>query len=199
MFTLGILKILYSFARLYFKSLIMIKLIKKYLLKQCLKNHQAVREKTIISLEQARTMGILCQITDEESYKEVYDLFSKLHSPKRTLWLMGYINQKEVPYYCLQQLSVDYFSNKNLNWYGKPDFPQLHDFIKKDFDILIDFSRNDLLPLRYILTASNAKLIVGANEYVQELYDVFIKDEANIDSLKLLETIHNYLIKLTGV
>jgi len=176
----------------------MINHIKKHFLKRCLKNHKAVREKRIVSLEQTRTMGILCQITDEESYKEVYDLFSKLHSPKRSVWLMGYINQKEVPYFCLQQLSADYFSNKNLNWYGKPDFVQLNDFIKKDFDILIDFSRNDLPPLHYILTVSNAKLIVGANEYAQDLYDVFINDQANLDNLKLLKIIHNYLIKLTG-
>jgi len=176
----------------------MINHIKKYLLKRCLKNHKVVREKQIVSLEQTRTMGVLCQITDEESYKEVYDLFSKLHSPKRTVWLIGYINQKEVPYFCLQQLSADYFSNKNLNWYGKPDFVQLNDFTVKGFDILIDFTRNDLPPLRYILTISHAKLIVGANEYMQDLYDIFINDETHLDNLKLLKIIHNYLLKLTG-
>jgi len=176
----------------------MINFIKKLLLKRCLKNYKVARVKQITSLEKTKALGILFQITDEESYKEVYELFSKLHSPKRTVWLIGYINQKEIPYFCLQQLSADYFSNKNLNWYGKPNFVQLNDFTKKDFDILIDFSRNDLPPLRYILTASHAKLIVGANEHTQDLYDVFIMDETHCDSLSLLKTIHNYLIKLTG-
>jgi len=176
----------------------MINRLKKYLLNRCLKKHNTTREKKVESLEKTRTMGILCQITNEESYKEIYDLFSKLHSPKRTIWLMGYINQKEVPYYCLQQLSADFFSNKHLNWYGKPKLVQLNDFMKRDFDILLDFSRNDLPTLRYILNASNAKLIVGANEYSQNMYDVYIKDEDNLDNLRLLKTIHNYLIKLTG-
>ena len=150
------------------------------------------------SLEQVKTMGIVCQITDEDSYKEMYDLFSKLHSPKRTIWLMGYIDESKVPYFCLPQLSADYFSKKLLNWYGKPDFVQLNDFVNKDFDILIDFSRNDLSPLQYILAVSKAKLIVGANEYAKDLYDIFIHDEARLDPLRLLKIIHNYLLKFTG-
>jgi hypothetical protein len=176
----------------------MINRIKKHLLDRCFKNHKVLREKKIVSLEQTCALGIVCQITDEESYKDVYELFSKLHSPKRTVWLMGYIDRKEVPYYCLPQLSADYFSKKNLNWYGKPDFAQLNDFVNKDFDVLIDFSRNNTPALRYILTASKAKLIVGANGYAQELYDVFINDDAGLDNFKLLKTIHNYLLKLTG-
>jgi hypothetical protein len=111
---------------------------------------------------------------------------------------MGYINERNVPYFCLPQLSADYFSKKKLNWFGKPDFAQLRDFLDKDFDILIDFSRNDLSPLRYILSVSKAKLIIGANEYAQDYYDIFIKDETRWDYLSLLKNIHNYLLKLTG-
>jgi hypothetical protein len=176
----------------------MIHLIKKHLLKRSLKKHTPFREKKIVSLEQVRAMGIICQITDEDSYKKIYDLFSKLHSPKRTVWLLGYIDERNVPYFCLPQLSADYFSKRNLNWYGKPDFIQLNDFINKDFDILIDFSRNELSPLQYILSASKAKLLIGANEHTQDLYDIFIHDETEPEHLKLLKIIHNYLQKLTG-
>jgi len=176
----------------------MITSLKNYLLKRCLKKIKPSREKKIISLDQVKTIGLICQISDEESYKDIHALFSKLHSPKRSVWLMGYIDEKRVPYYCLQQLSADYFSKKELNWFGKPTFIQLQDFISKDFDILIDFSRNDLPPLRYILCATKAKLLIGANEFAQDLYDLFIKDENKMDYLKLLKTIHDYLLKLTG-
>ena len=176
----------------------MLNRIKKYLFNRCLKNQKISREKKIVSLENTHNIGILCQITNEKSYKDIYDLFSKLHSPKRTIRLMGYIDQKEVPYFCLQQLSTDYFSKKHLSWYGKPKFIQLNDFINKDFDILIDFSRNDLAPVRYILTTSKAKLIVGANEHAQDLYDIYFSDETKPDNFQLLKTIHNYLLKLTG-
>jgi len=176
----------------------MIKHIKKHLLRRCIEKQELSREKKLISLEKAQTVGIICQITDEDSYKEIFTLFTKLQSHTRTVWLMGYIDEMNVPYYCLPQLSADYFSRKNLNWFGKPDFIQLHDFLNKNFDILLDFSLNDLPPLRYILSTTKAKLLVGANEYAQDLYDVFIKDEKELDALKLLKTFHNYLLKLTG-
>jgi len=176
----------------------MIHHVKNYLLKRCLKNSKPFREKKIVSLEQVKTMGVLCQISDEDSYKEIYSLFSKLHSPKRNVWLMGYIHEKKVPYFCLQQLSADYFSKKELNWYGKPDFGQLYDFLDKDFDILIDFSNNNLPPLHYILSKTKAKLIIGANIHAENFYDIYIKSDAEIDNLVLLKTIHNYLLKLTG-
>jgi len=176
----------------------MLNRIKKSLLKRSIAKHKPFREKKLISLEQTRTIGIICQITDEDSYKEIHNLFSKLQSHNRTVWLVGYVNEKKVPYYCLQQLSADYFSRRNLNWYGKPDFAQLNDFISKDFDLLIDLSRNNLPPLHYILATSKAGLLVGANEHTQDLYDIYIKDEDRLDYLKLLKIIHNYLLKLTG-
>ena len=176
----------------------MINYIKKHLQNYSLKHHKVSREKTLVSLEQAHTIGIICQITNEESYKDIHDLFSKLQSPKRTVRLMGYIDQKGVPFYCLQQLSADYFSQKQLNWFGKPNFAHLNDFVNIDFDILVDFSRNDLPPLCFILSASKAKLIVGANERAHNFYDIYIKDETHFDNFQLLKTIHNYLLKLTG-
>jgi hypothetical protein len=178
----------------------MINHIKKRLLNRYIENNEHSRQKKIVSLEKARTIGIICQITDENSYKEIYALFSKLQSQTRSVWLMGYVDEKYVPYFCLQQLAADYFSKKNLNWYGKPDFIQLNDFINKDFDMLLDFSRNDLPPLRYILATTKAKLLMGANKYTQDLYDIYIKDDDDqkMEHLKLLKTYHNYLLKLTG-
>jgi len=176
----------------------MIHLIKRHFLKHSLIKNKPFREKQMTSFEQVRTMGIISQITDENSYKEIYDLFSKLQSPKRTIWLMGYIDEHSVPYYCLQQLSADFFSKKQLNWYGKPDFVHINDFINRDFDILIDFSRKDLSPLQYILLTSKAKLLVGANKYAQDLYDIFIHTETESNHFQLLKIIHNYLHKLTG-
>jgi hypothetical protein len=176
----------------------MINLIKKHFLKRCLEKNKPARERQVISFEQVKTMGILCQITDEASYKAIHELFAKIQSLNRTVWLMGYTDTAKVPYFCLPQLSADYYTKKNVNWYGKPHFVQLNDFIHRDFDILIDFSRRDLPPLRYILAASKAKLIIGANEHRQDLYDIFIDDKTGMDHLKLLKTIHNYLLKLTG-
>jgi len=176
----------------------MIAFIKKNLLKRTLKKHFCSRTKTILPLAKTNTLGIICQIADENSYKEIHKLFSELQSNNRNVWLMGYIDKKEIPYYCLPQLSADYFSKKNLNWYGKPQFIQLNDFLNKDFDILIDFSQNSLPPLQYILSVSKAKLLVGGNAHFQDLYDIYIGDGTSWEPHQFLKIIDNYLLKLTG-
>ena len=94
--------------------------IKNYFLQKYLTENKKVRQRQILSLQQARTIGILCEITDENSYKDIFRVFSMLQATGQNVKLIGYINEKEVPFFCLQQLSADYFSNKHLNWYGNP-------------------------------------------------------------------------------
>lgn len=179
----------------------MIKFIQNYFLKHYVKKHKPLKEKCIIPLEQAKNLGIVCQIDSEESYKEIYGIFSKLQSPKRNLWLIGYVDEKMVPFYCLQQLSADYFCKKNLNWFGKPNIVQIDDFINKEFDMIIDFSNNNTPPIQYILKMSKTKLLIGANPHSSDLYDIYIQKDPDLqdfDNFKLLKTIHHYLHQFTG-
>lgn len=102
-----------------------------------------------------------------------------------------------MPYYCLEQLSADYFCNKHLNWFGKPEHAQLNDFLKQDFDILIDFTKNELSPIKYCLQMCKAKFIVGNSNYNKEFYDLLIEGE-KISEEELLENIEKYTEQLSG-
>ena len=93
--------------------------IKRYFLHKYLSENKAVRQRKLIPLQQARSIGIICEITDENSYKDIFAIFTKLQVQERNVRLIGYVNEKEVPFYCLPQLTADYFCNANLNWFGK--------------------------------------------------------------------------------
>lgn len=177
----------------------MLHFIKSFFLKRYLSTHKVAREPLIVSLTRAKKIGFLCEITQEESsYQEVITLFSKLQHCSRNLWLIGYINGKEVPFYCMQQLTVDFICNKDLNWFGKPLKVQIFDFIESEFDILIDFTQRPLLPIQSILSLSHAHFIVGSNETNKELYDLHINSAEPFTPRQLLENIHIYTQKLTG-
>ena len=111
---------------------------------------------------------------------------------------MGYIDEKQVPHYCLQQLTADYFCKKNLNWFGKPEFVQMHDFLLKDFDFLIDFSDEPFAAIQYVLGQSNAKLIIGTVPEFQDYYDLLIHSIDQSDKIEILKNIHLYTKKLYG-
>ena len=174
------------------------KIIKNKYLNKFLNTHKVLRKKQIVSLDNAKSIGILAEITDENSYKQIYTLFTKLQSLEKSVWLMCYVNEKSVPYYCLQQLTADYFCKKNLNWYGKPDFVQMNDFLKKDFDILIDFSDTPFPAIQYVLAQSQAKLIIGTLPEFKEYYDLYIQIEDPTDKYEILNNIQLYTKKLYG-
>ncbi len=175
----------------------MFSLIKNYFLQRHLAENKKVRQKRIIALTQAKSVGILCEITNEDSYKDIFRLFSKMQEGGQSIKMVGYINDKEVPFYCLQQLSADYFSNKHLNWFGNPNMVQVQDFIQKDFDILIDFNYRYNAPIKAILAQSNAKFIIGREKKNSALYDLFIDKSPN-DNLLYLKEIYTYTQMLSG-
>ena len=175
----------------------MFSFIKKYFFNKYLAENKPDRNVSIGSLSRASSIGILCEITDEDSYKEIFYIFSKLQEHGHQVRLIGYVNDKEVPFYCLPQLTADYFSQKHLNWYGIPNMEQIHDFLKEDYDLLIDFSYRPNMPMQAILALSHAKFIVGRDPESQNSYDLFI-DAVNSNYLKYLEAVSTYSEKLTG-
>ncbi len=113
--------------------------------------------------------------------------------------MLCYIDECQVPHYCLEQLTADYISKANLNWYGKPQFPIYQDFIDKDFDILIDFSQKETSALQTILSLSKAKFIVGFLPEFKQLYDLFLNfDLQKNDYNTLLQHIEKYTKQLIG-
>lgn len=170
--------------------------IKNYFLQRYLADHKPHRHKVITSLEGALSLGVICEITDENSYKDVMQLFSSL-SKTHKVKMIGYTQGKEVPFYCLPQLTADYFCDKNLNWFGNPQLVQIQDFLDVDFDMLIDFNYRTNLPIHALLAQSKAKFIVGRNEESSQYYDLFINTSSESNQT-FIEDIITYTKKLTG-
>ena len=114
--------------------------IKNHFLRKHIEERKSDKTRAVCALERAATVGMLCEITDEDSYKAIFRIFTQLQNAGKVVHLIGYIDEKFVPFYCLQQLSADYFCQKQLTWCGEPNVVQVTDFIQRDFDILLDFN-----------------------------------------------------------
>ena len=183
---------------IFYTKILEMNFIKKYVTKKYVAENKPVRDIVVTSLQKAKRVGILCKITDEDSYKDIYAVFSSIQSADRSVNMLGYIDDKEVPFYCLQQFSADYFCNKDLNWYGKPEKVQIHDFMNLDFDILIDFTHEPVDVIRLILSLSPAHFIVGSAPENKEFYDLIISSESPLSNAELLKNIDLYTKNLTG-
>jgi hypothetical protein len=175
----------------------MLSKLKNYLLKKDIAAHKPQRKRVIHSLKTAKTIAIIAEITDEDSYKNVFSLFRQLQQYGLKVFLLGYIDDNAVPFFCLKQLTTEYFCKKELNFYGKPVIPRLNNALNVPFDMLIDFTCKNHIPISYILQVSNAQFIVGANQHHRPLYDLFLYLEEEHTSQDLSHIIDYYTNKLT--
>ncbi len=166
--------------------------IARYFLKNKLKKN--TRERRFISLKEAKDIGILYLFTNEQDYNAISKFVKLLQDQNKKVKALGFVKQKNLTNRFLPKLSYDFFSQKDINWYGKPSNIFIKDFIEKDFDIIIDMSLQDNYPLQYISGVSKAKLKVGRiGEKNSDIYDIMLKNEKNTKLDKFINEVHHYL------
>ncbi len=175
--------------------------LKKYYRKRSLKTvfQTTQREIKFCSLENSKYVGILYQIGDESTYIWLSKFVNLLLSEGKTLRIVGYHNNKYVPYFCLPQLKYDFFCNKDTNWFGKPMANFVQEFVDEPFDILLDLTLEDVFPLTYFTAASKSKFKIGRalpskNNYL----DLMIETEQEHAVSDLIYFINDYTKKLDG-
>lgn len=167
------------------------KFAKSFLLKQL---HEKNRQQRPVSIKNARTAALLYYLPDEAIYKKVELIISRLTELNLKIKVVCYTDLKTIPYYFVPKISQDILTIKDINWRFQPQKPFVKEFINTEYDILIDLSLDDYLPLLYCAALSNAGLKVGRyKEEHQLLYDLMIHaaPDETIDSFA--EQVIHYL------
>ena len=140
------------------------------------KNLSKLKRKRIVhNLESAKTIGLLYDATDEQEYAVICELVKNFQNENKIVKALGYLNYNIIPHYCIPKLSFDYFIMKDIGFFYIPNNTFVDDFIKNDFDILIDLSIMDFFPFQYISGMSKAKFKVGRDgENHSKYYDFML-------------------------
>lgn len=155
-----------------------------------------LRSVKIITLPEAKSIGILWNPTDEESI-ETYESLRKILT-ERDIKSFGiaYINSKREKE-TLSTVSNSWFMNSsNVSFFGRPKSGEGLQFVQQEFDILIDLSLEKSIALQYLLIHSVARFKVGWKAQDPNLYDLEIDVTANPKCRFLMEQILHYLEKL---
>ena len=155
------------------------------------------RDRKVISLNDAVTIGILFDPTDKEDYELVRKYVNYLKEMKKKVKAIGFYHTKEVPASTYSKLEFDYICLKDLNWYYYPSGVIIENFINEDYDILIDLNVNDHFPLHYISSLSKAKFKVGKNSGKgTSIFDMTIETGKDKGVKFLLRNLDTYLLML---
>ncbi len=179
----------------YFKKLRI--LIGAFLLRRKLKNIK--RTPIICNVDNAKSIGIVFNSSKKEdmaSIKKLETMFKQKNIPFEVL---GYIPSKHKPDELIGDSHHHYICLNDFNWLFQPKSELIHQFIQKDFDILIDLYQEDEFPIEYILKISQARFKVGCAHVNNELHDLMIDVEKKKDDATYLsEQILHYLSMLNN-
>ena len=169
-----------------------------YYLKQRLKLERF--ERNAMDFDQTKSIGILFDATEDNSRKEVMKYAELLSKNGKQVKLLGFINDK------LKEASFPfkYFTKQNLSWSLVPKGTEIEEFIKKDFDVLINLYLPDRLiglknlPIEYISTFSKADLRVGPFSENHESYDLIIDTPQGTDLQHLIKQVDFFLNRINS-
>ncbi len=164
------------------------------LLKKKLKNN---RKSTVHNFSDARSVGILYKEKGESFYILVKQYVKYLQDEHgiREIMALAYIDdKKELPFYQMHKLKYEFFTRASLDWRLEPHSEETTAFIEKEFDILIDFENEPVLPLRFVLAQSQARFKVGYYSPQNEpFFDLMFETKENGTFDEYIKQINHYL------
>jgi hypothetical protein len=160
------------------------------------------RDRKLVSINAAGSVGILFELTDQNTYFSVQKYLQKLQERKVKVKALGYASNKITANQFLPVLTFDFYRDNQMNWLGFPKAKCVQDFIDSEFDICINIASEKVFSLNYIAGMSRARLKVGpfsqeltglGENELTNIYDILMRTEADHDQISFLETIHEYL------
>ena len=156
-------------------------------------NIERKRKHQVFNLDDAKRITILFDGTLPADIKKVKAFVSSLSKGKDMVTVLGYVNEKDKSFEHMSSLHFDFFSNQELNWYGKPQGMIIQNFLKEEYDILIDLTLKKFYPLSYMAVASPAKFKVGRSPNDIPVFDLSIETNEKTDLSGFIHDIHHYL------
>lgn len=152
------------------------------------------RRKQPQSFDRIKTVGIIYLVPKEADFSLIGDFVKFFQTHNKLVKALGYTNTELTPHYCFPKLTYDYFTKKELNWYGKPNSKFVRDFLKNDYDLMIDLTTQPLFALQYLGYLSPARFKVGQmNERNVSHYDFMLNVPDSINLQDYTQQIIHYI------
>jgi len=154
------------------------------------------RQAIISNYHDANSVGVIYQADNESDFVLVKQFlkFLKAEYGIRNAKGLAFIDDKEVPDYFLRGINQDWFTQKDLKWNNMPFGESYNTFVEEKFDILIDLTNGESLPLRFAQKESLAGFKVGkAGSENEDLHDLLIQLKEGDTFDKYLKKVNHFL------
>ena len=129
----------------------------------------------------------------EENINKIKPFVSYFFELRKDVKALGYVNDKKLSYCHTPKLQYDFFYQKDLNWFYKPQNYIIDNFVKRDYDILINLCDSSCIPIKYLVAKSIARFKIGMYEENFDIYDLVIELKKEKSIQKLMDEIKHYI------
>jgi hypothetical protein len=176
--------------------------IKEWLgIRRLLRDLSSDRKPIARNIGMARKVAIVYVVEDEAAHNQVRNYVKRLKEELgiSNIMALGYSDEKALPFYLHAKLNFDAICQKDLNWYRIPQGKAVENFMAEEYEIIIDLTLQDRLPIQYIMARSRARFKVGRySESNKKILDMMI-DMAGSQSLpQFIQQVHHYLMMVNA-
>jgi hypothetical protein len=167
--------------------------IEKFLLQQR-------RRATVSNFDSAKSIGIIYSITttDYQDIVEKYVDFLKGEIGFKKIVVLGYYDGSQLPNFIINQsLRYQYFTNKMVDFFFQGNTKEVTNFIKEDFDVLVDLSEDFQVPIKHAVAHSKAGFKIGRlTQENEKYYDFMVEIPANTPVTKFITQVNIFLTQV---
>ena len=96
------------------------------------------RNKEFVKLNDAKTIGVLFDATNNNTFEIVKKFIERLKAYTKNVHAIGYVHEKLTPNYSYIKTDIDLFNKKELKNFYQPQSPHIKTFMEDEKDLLID-------------------------------------------------------------
>ena len=167
-------------------------------IEKILKNQK--RKIKVSSFATAHSSGIVQPVTttDYQDIVSKYVDFLREEIGFKKIVALGYCNQKELPSVINKETIKDRFlTTSELNFTHFGTNKETQDFLKQDFDLLIDLSREYCTPIKHIVASSRAGFKIGRHsEENEKYYDFMVEIKKNAPVSRFIKQVNTFLTQV---
>jgi hypothetical protein len=147
-----------------------------------------------IPFNQVNHIGIVYDAENKENEVLVTQYANELRAEGKKVFMMGYVNQQQLPPTKKFMLNSEFFWKEKLNGINLPIKGNIGQFLQLEFDLLLNLYFEPVLPMQAMAAYSQAKYRVASNiEGGLDYYDAMIDIGPNKDLSLLIKQIDFYL------
>jgi len=155
------------------------------------------RRVRVTNFSSAKSIGIVYPVstTDYQDFVNKYIDFLRGEIGFKKIVALGCCDTKEIPNFIVNQsMKYQFFTLKDLDNTNFGKSKEVDDFLKEDFDILIDFSREFITPIKHIVASSSSGLKIGRHsEENEKFYDFMIEIDNKAPISQFIDQVNTFL------